>query len=344
MTDGIILAESDETSRLSRRTSLTGATALALAAHLGRPRPARAEGYKFGISLGWTGGESGRHFLYGYADSLAKLGGTATVTDANWDPHKQVAQIDSLIASSVDAILLTSSSAAGIAPAVQRALAAGIPVFASDSLIAGTPVTSTCLSDNFGMGSYSASWMAQKLGGKGKVGTVSLPQNETWDERTLGMKFAFSRNPGIKVVANWSSALAGGGTPDEAVATMLSQHPDLDAVWCAWDGAGVAGADQAKKAGRNNVIFTSIDGGSQTFTYLKSGTGLKLCMAQSFYEMAYLNVFYAHQLLSGQKVPRLVVSPVYAVTADMLNKDAMTLYDTYDQPGAAQTLGWDRVL
>jgi ribose transport system substrate-binding protein len=344
MNNPIIGADAEGTSPLSRRALLTGATALAVAAHLGRPRPARADGYKFGISMGWTGGESGRHFQYGYADSLAKLGGTATVTDAGWDPHKQVAQIDQMVASSVDAILLTSSSAAGIAPAVQRALAAGIPVFASDSLIAGTPVTSTALSDNFGMGTYTATWIANKLGGKGKIATVSLPQNETWDERTLGAKFAFSRYPGIKLVANWSFALAGGVTPDQAVASMLAQNPDLDAIWCAWDGAGVAGADEAKKAGRNNVIFTSIDGGSQTFTYLKSGTGLKLSMAQSFYEMAYLNVFYAHQLLAGQKVPRLVVTPVYAVTSDMLTKEAMTVYDTYDQPGADQTLGWSRVL
>jgi ribose transport system substrate-binding protein len=322
MTNHIIGAEADGTSPMSRRALLTGATALAVAAHLGGPRPARADGYKFGISMGWSGGESGRHFQYGYADSLAKLGGTATVTDAGWDPRKQVTQIDQMVASSVDAILLTSSSAAGIAPAVQRALAAGIPVF----------------------GYYSATWMAKKLGGKGKVATVSLPQNETWDERTLGMKFAFSRYPEIAIVSNWSFALAGGVTPDQAVASMLAQHPDLDAIWCAWDGAGVAGADEAKKAGRNNVIFTSIDGGSQTFTYLKSGTGLKLSMAQSFYEMAYLNVFYAHQLLAGQKVPRLVVTPVYAVTSDMLTKEAMTVYDTYDQPGADQTLGWSRVL
>jgi ribose transport system substrate-binding protein len=344
MTKPIPTAAAADTQPLTRRVLLSGATALAVATYLGRPRPARADSYKFGISMGWTGGESGRHFQYAYSDSLAKLGGTATITDAGWDPRKQTAQIDAMVAANVDAILLTSSSAAGIAPAVQRALAAGIPVFASDSLIAGTPVTSTCLSDNFGMGTYTADWIAKKLGGKGKVATISLPQNETWDERTLGAKFAFSRYPGIKIVANWSFALAGGATPGDAVGTILSQNPDLDAVWCAWDGAGVAGADEAKKAGRNNVIFTSIDGGSQTFTYLKSGTGLKLSMAQSFYEMAYLNVLYAHQLLAGQKVPRLVVAPVYAVTPDMLTKESMSVYDTYDQPGADQVLGWTRVL
>ncbi len=323
---------------------LSGATALAVATQLSRPRPAHADSYKFGVSLGWTAGESGRHFQFGYADSLAKLGGTATVTDANWDPHKQIEQIDSMVAANVDAILLTSSASVVIAPAVKRALAAGIPVFGSDSLIAGTPVTSTVLSDNYGMGYYTANWMAKKLGGKGKVAVISLPQNETWDERTLGMKFAFSRYPAISIVGSWAYAAAGGETPGDAVAALLSQHADLDAIWCAWDGAGSAGAEVVQKAGRNTVFLTSIDGGTQTFNYIKSGSALKLCMAQSFYEMAYLNVFYAHELLAGRKVPRLVISPVYAVTEDMLTKDAMTVYDTYDQPGADQTLGWTRVL
>jgi ribose transport system substrate-binding protein len=343
MTHRIITAEALDEPALTRRGLLTAATALAVAANLDRPRNARAAGYKFGISLGWTGGESGRHFQFGYADSLAKLGGTATVTDAGWDGHKQAAQIDAMVAASVDALLITSSSVTAIAPAVQRALAAGIPVFASDSLIAGTPVTSTVLSDNFGMGNYSANWMAKKLGGKGKVATVSLPQNETWDERTLGMKFAFSRYPQIEVVSNWSFALAGNVTPAAAVSTMLAQHSDLDAIWCAWDGAAMDGADVAKKAGNKTVFFTGIDGGTLAFDHLtQPDSAYKLCMAQSFYEMAYLNVFYAHELLSGHKVPRLVVAPVFAVTAEMLPGSDMAKYDVYDQPG--ETLGWTRVL
>ena len=184
------------------------------------------------------------------------------------------------------------------------------------------------------MGFYSATWMAKKLGGKGKVATVSLPQNETWDERTLGMKFAFGQYPQIDVVSNWAFALAGNVTPAEAVGTMLTQHPDLDAIWCAWDGAGMDGADTAKKAGRTNVFFTGIDGGTLAFDHLAApGALYKLCMAQSFYEMAYLNTFYAHELLAGRKVPRLVVAPVYAVTAEMLPGTDMAKYDVLRSAG-----------
>jgi ribose transport system substrate-binding protein len=329
---------------LSRRHLLTSATALAVAGYLARPRPAQAKDYKFAVALGWTTYESGRHLQHGYTDAIAKLGGTATVTDAGFDPKKQSDQIDSMISGKPDALFVSPADDAAIAPAIRRALTAGIPVFVSDSLVPGTLVTNSVLSDNFGMGYYTADWMAKKLGGKGNVATVSLPQNESWDERTLGMQLAFSRYPDIKVLSNWAYAMAGSVTPRQAVDNVLTEHADLNAIWCAWDGAGVEGALAVKAAHRDNVFLTSIDGGKQTFEYLKSNTPLKLSLAQSFYEMCFLNVFYAHELLAGRKLPRMLISPVYAVTAEMLANGNLAHYDTYDQPGSAGTLGWTRVL
>jgi ribose transport system substrate-binding protein len=335
----------DETDTgLSRRHLLSAGTALAVAAHLARPRPAFAKDYKFAVALGWTTYESGRHLQNGYIDSIKRLGGTATVTDAAFDPKKQSDQIDSMISGKPDALFISPADDAAIAPAVKRALAAGIPTFVSDSLVPGTAVTNSVLSDNFGMGYYTAEWMAKKLNGKGKVATVSLPQNESWDERTLGMQLAFSRYPGIQILSNWAYAMAGSVTPRQAVDNVLTQHADVDAIWCAWDGAGVEGALAVKAAHRDNVFLTSIDGGKQTFEYLKSNTPLKLSLAQSFYEMCYLNVFYAHELLAGRKVPRVVISPVYAVTAETLANGDLAHYDTYDQPGQNLKLGWTRVL
>ncbi len=331
-------------SPLSRRGLLSAATTLAVSTQLLRPRPARAKDFRFAVALGWTTYESGRHIQHGYADSIAKLGGTATVTDAAFDPKKQSDQIDSMISGRPDALFISPADDAAIAPAVKRAINAGIPVFVSDSLVPGTLVTNSVLSDNFGMGYYTAEWMAKKLGGKGNVATVSLPQNESWDERTLGMKLAFSRYPGIKVLSNWAYAMAGSVTPRQAVDNVLTEHADLNAIWCAWDGAGVEGALAVKAAHREGVFLTSIDGGKQTFEYLKANTPLKLSLAQSFYEMCYLNVFYAHELLAGRPVPRMLISPVYAVTADTLAQGDLAHYDTYDQPGADRTLGWTRVL
>ena len=64
-------------------------------------------------------------------------------------------------------------------------------------------------------------------------------------------------------------------------------------------------------------------------------------MAQSFFEMAYLDVFYAHELKAGRKTPRTIITPTYAVTQEMLKTG---IPDDFDVPGQADKLGWTRAV
>lgn len=326
----------------TRRSVISAGAALAVAAYIAGPRPARAKDYKFAAVLGWTTYDSGRHVLNGYKDAVAKLGGTLTMTDAGSDAKKQSDQIDAMVSSKPDALFITPTDAAAIAPAVRRAIAAGIPIFTGDSMVPGVAVNSMVLSNNFGMGQYTATFIAERLKGKGKIAAVTLPQNESWDQRTLGMQYALSGYPDIQVVGTWAFAPTAATTPRQAVDNLLTAHSDLDAVWCAWDGAGIEGALAVKAAHRPNVFLTGIDGGKQAFEYIKAGTPLVLSMAQSFYTMTYMDVLFAHELLAGKQVPRMVISPVYAITKDKLT--GSTLPDDYDVPGEAAKLGWVRAL
>lgn len=326
--------------QISRRGLLTAGTALLAAQYLG-VRPSFAADYKFAAALGWTTYDSGRHLQDGFNAAVKELGGTLTTTDAGFDAKKQSDQIDSLVATKPDALFITPADAVAIAPAVQRALNAGIPVFAADSMVPGVAVNTTAMSNNFGMGFYTGDYIARKLNGKGPIARVLLPQNESWDQRTLGMEWALKRYPDIKIVTSWAFALAGNVTPRQAVDNILTAHDDLAAVWCAWDGAAVEGTLAARAADRPNLIITGIDGGSQAFNYIAAGSQLKLTMAQSFYEMAYLDVFYAHEHLAGRKTPRTVITPAYAVTQEMLKAG---LPDDYDVPGRAGELGWVRAV
>lgn len=296
---------------------------------------------KFALSLGWADGESGAHLKKGFEDAVKKFGGTLTITDANYDPKRQSDQIDAFIQSKPTAIFVTAADPAAIAPAVKRAIDAGIPVFAADSLIPGVAVTSTALSNNFGMGVVTGEFIAKRLGGKGNIAVVDLPSNETWDLRALGLKWALQQYPDIKIVNTWSFNPSGSTTPRQGVEGILAANPDIQAVWCAWDGAAMEGALALQAAGKTKVFTTGIDGGKLVFDHLNSGTGVALSMAQSFYEMAYLNVFYAYENLAGRKVPRIAVTPTYAVTKELLKGAAP---DDYDVPGKARLLGWQRAL
>lgn len=344
MSEDLHTTDTEDTGlKMSRRQVLTTATAAAVASYMGGIRPAHASGFKFAAALGWTAFDSGAALLAGYKDAVAELGGDLTITDAGFDPKKQSEQIDSAIASKPDALFITPADAAAIAPAVQRAIDAGIPTFCGDSMVPGVAVHSTALSSNYGMGFHTAEWMAKRLGGKGNVAIVTLPQNESWDQRTLGMELALRKYPDIKDVARWAFNFTADTTPRQAVENMLAAHDNIDAVWCAWDGAAIEGALAVQAAGRDNIFLTGIDGGEQGFAYIAGNTPFQMTCAQSFYEMSFLNALYAHEFLAGRNIPRLVITPTYQVTYDDL-KDIGPDAADYDRPGRAEELGWVRVL
>jgi ribose transport system substrate-binding protein len=319
------------------------------------PPVAAAKDLKFAISQGWLDNDSGQNLNKGYKQGLKEFFGGKALADAkfvnsNYDTKLQSEQIEAFIKMKPDALFVTASEAAAITPAVKRATEAGIPVFSGDSLISGTACISSILSNNFGMGMLTGQWIAERLKGEGKIGVIGLPANETWDHREQGLDWILKEYPGIKVVARWNYDPAGAVTPRQGIDNMLAAHPkkgDLDAIWCAWDGAAMEGALAIKNARRDKEIFTTgIDGGTRAFEYIKGDNmPMKFTAAQSMWVMAYQSIYYASQFLKGKKVPRLVISPVYAVTAKELEKVDIKQYgDTYDHPGNSQKLGWKRSL
>lgn len=329
--------------RASRRDMLRVGAGLAVAAAMGLPQTARAQDARFCAALGWTAGESGRHIVNGYRDVIAELGGTITMEDAGYDPKKQIEHIRAFVATKPSALFVTPCDPIKIGPALEAAVSAGVPVFCADSMVPIAGVTSSALSNNFGMGSYSATYIANRLKGAGKVGMVSLPtSHDAWDMRRVGALSVFKRYPNIKIVKEIIFDFASSMTRRDAILQILASSPDIDAVWCAWDDPAAEGALAVAEAGKE-VFFTGIDGGQRAFEYIKMGSPFVLSLAQSFYEMTFTNAFYAHEMLAGRKTPRLVVTPTYAVTQESLAKLA-DIPDNYDRPGESAKLGWVRAL
>lgn len=295
------------------------------------------------VSLGWGENASAQRFEQGYKEAFEQFGWKATFSNANYDPKLQSEQIDAFIKMNPKALFLTCSDPAGITAAVERAVAAGIPVFTADCYIAGVKTISQIASNNYGMGMYNMQYIMEKIGGKGKIGMIGLPNNETWDLRELGARYVLRNYPDVNVVY-WPYDSTGAVTPRQAIENMITANPDIVAIWCAWDGAAMEGALAAESAGKGEIIFTGIDGGQRAFEQIQTGGAFKLTMAQSVYWMSYMDVFYANEYLNGNKAPRFVVSPTYAVTKEVLDAlpASVTSWD-YDIPGYEVQTGWQPV-
>jgi ribose transport system substrate-binding protein len=306
--------------------------------------PAAPKSDQVAVSLGWQENESGQRFTQGFEAAFKELGWKYTISNANYDPKLQSEQIDAFIKMNPKALFVTCSDPVGITQAVQRAIEADIPVFTADCYIAGVKQITSAASNNYGMGMYTMRYIAEKVGGKGKVGMIGLPNNETWDLRELGARYVLTNYPGIEVVY-WPYDSTGAVTPRQAIENMMTANPDIVAIWCAWDGAAMEGALAAEQAGRKDIIFTGIDGGERAFEQIQSDGPFKLSMAQSIYWMSYKTVYYAKDALEGKKVPRYLVAPVYAVDKEVLDTvpEGLNAAD-YDIPGMEVKLNWIPVL
>jgi ribose transport system substrate-binding protein len=132
-----------------------------------------------------------------------------------------------------------------------------------------------------------------------------------------------------------------------AIDNMLTACPnegDLDAIWCAWDGAVFEGIQAVKAAGREEILFTGSDGGEHCFEVMKQSPNFIGTVGESVYTMAYQCVFYAHQYLRGEAVPRVVMAPGIGITRQMI-LDVKVPQDwngigDYDIPGNFKKIGW----
>ena len=89
------------------------------------------------------------------------------------DVAKQVADVEELIARSVDAILISPKVSLGLTPVVNKAFDAGIPVIVLDRDLANDRYTQFIGGDNKLIGRTAAKYAVELLGGRGKaVGTV----------------------------------------------------------------------------------------------------------------------------------------------------------------------------
>ncbi|MBI9108163.1 MAG: ABC transporter substrate-binding protein [Spirochaetales bacterium] len=187
--------------------------------------------------IGWSNagmGDSWRQFLK--ANFEAEVAANPEIvkyyiSDANERPEKQIADIDDLLAKGVDGLIIYPTVGDAIIPAVERAYESGIPVIVFGGSINTDSLTCLVTQDLYEFGRSQAKWLAEELGGKGKIIMLSgIAGNTTAEERLAGAREVFDANPGIEVLdhqyCDWSAAKT-----KTIVEAMLNAFPEIDGIW-----------------------------------------------------------------------------------------------------------------
>ena len=137
--------------------------------------------------------------------------------------ERQVQQIDSLVATGIDLLIVAPNQVATISPAIDRAYDKGIPVIVFERKTNSQKFTAFISADNYEMGRVMGEYISGQLHGKGRVMEImGLEGSSPAIERHNGFADALKNYPGIEIVAT----LQGDWTEEsgyEATKQWLSQ-------------------------------------------------------------------------------------------------------------------------
>lgn len=200
-------------------------------------------------------------------DEAQKRGYDIVVTDAQDQTAKQVADVEDLIARRVNVILLAPREYEGLAPALQAAKEANIPVILVDREAEGKAGDDfvTFLGSNFvEQGRRAAEWLVKETGGTaGIVELTGTPGSSVASDRAKGFREVIAQHPGMKILASQTGEFsrATGQRVMQNIAQSLG--PQITAVYAHNDEMALGAIQAVRAAGRTpgtDVRIVSIDG------------------------------------------------------------------------------------
>ncbi len=234
------------------------------------------------------------------------------VTNAQGDTAKQVSNVEDLVAQRVSAIFLAPREKDGLAPALQTAKEAGIPVILVDREATGTAgedFVTVLKSDFVQQGRRAAEWLAKATNGKANIvelaGTSSA--SVTLD-RAKGFREGLASYPGMKIVQTQT------GDFNRAKAQNVMQNiiqaqgrGGITAVYAHNDEMAL-GAIQALEAANmkpgTEVLIVSVDGQKTALQAIIDGK-LNVTVESNprFGPLAFATL---EKFLAGEKLPAVI--------------------------------------
>ncbi|HPZ74969.1 MAG TPA: D-ribose ABC transporter substrate-binding protein, partial [Candidatus Pacearchaeota archaeon] len=233
----------------------------------------------------------------GAKDKAKELGVDIKVVDARDDSAKQLNDVEDLIGQKVDILLINPTDSDAVVAAIEEANVAKIPVITVDRGASGGKVLLHIASDNVAGGRLAGEYIAEKLGGKGKViELVGIPGTSSARDRGKGFNEVIEKYPGIQVVARQTANYnrAEGLTVME---NLLQAHPDINAVFAHNDEMALGAIEAIKAAGKlKDIIVVGFDATPDALESVKRGE-LSATIAQQPYRMGELAVEKAYEFL-----------------------------------------------
>ncbi|MBA1292757.1 sugar ABC transporter substrate-binding protein [Pseudomonas lurida] len=240
--------------------------------------------------------------------------------DARADVVKQLSQVENFIGQKVDAIIVNPVDTASTARISKAAIEAGIPLVYVNrrpdqkDLPKGVAAVT---SDDEEAGKLQMQYIADKLGGKGKIVILlgDLANNST-QNRTKGVKEILAKYPGIEIeqeqTGTWLRQ-----TGMDLVNNWLTQGRDFQAVLANNDEMAIGAAMALKSAGKEkgSVLIAGVDGTPDGLNAITKGE-MAVSVFQDAKGQAVGSVEAARKLARNETIEQNIVIPFKLITPD----------------------------
>lgn len=291
----------------------------------------KAGNYKAAIVMHYSGTDYMNAAVGAMQDTFEKMGiEVVAVTDAQFKAEKQVNDIETVLAKKPDIMISVPVDAVSTAGAYKKAVQQGVKLVfmdgAADGMEAGKDYISIVSGDNYGNGAVAADIMAEKIGGKGKVGIVFHDVNffvtkNRSDAFEARMK---EKYPDIEIVAK--GGITDPNKGEEVASAMLTRNPDLDGIFAPWDVPAEGVMAAARTAGRNDLVVTTVDLGTNVAISIASDGIVQGLGAQLPYDQGVAQAILAGYAILGKEAPAYVASPAIKVTKDNVLESWKLIY------------------
>ncbi|MBM3598667.1 MAG: sugar ABC transporter substrate-binding protein [Alphaproteobacteria bacterium] len=213
------------------------------------------------------------------AEAAAKAKGwQATVLNSRGSTPEHAAQVENLIQSGVNGIVMAMGKMLELDAQLAQAKAKGIPVI---SVMSGaSPHAQYDVNvDEFVVGAKIATYLLARMNYQGNLLMQRYEGHGGTRARGKVMDVVLTENSGVKLLGSYTMARPQTWREDVKAgmeALILKNQGSINAIWASFDGQAFIIDDLLKAAGakKGQVLLTGVDGGQETFNRIRDKDSL----------------------------------------------------------------------
>jgi ribose transport system substrate-binding protein len=223
------------------------------------------------------------------------------------DIEEQLRQVEDAIQRRISAIAIAPIDSNAIAPALEKAVKAGIPVITTNTRAFYEGITSFVGVDNIDGGLMLGTYLAEKLNFTGNIVIVEgNPAGQTNIDRLEGFKKAFAKYPNIKILTSQPAMFR----RDQAMSVMeniLQTYSKIDAVVAFNDEMAIGAVQAIEAAGRKGILVTGFDGAPEGIKAIIAGR-MVATLNQGPFEQGGYAVRAAVDVIQGKTISKWITT------------------------------------